>query len=77
MSDIDVLESVLAKDTALLATVRPQQLSAPTPCPEYDVQALVNHIVGWLQVFAAAARPTHHLSSNPTGLHHRSEYVLL
>lgn len=55
MSDVDVLESVLTKDAALLAAVRPEQLSAPTPCPEYDVQALVNHIVGWLQVFAAAA----------------------
>jgi hypothetical protein len=28
---------------------------APTPCSEYDVQALVNYIVGWSQLFAAAA----------------------
>jgi uncharacterized protein (TIGR03086 family) len=55
VSDIDALESVLVKDRALLAGVRPEQLSAPTPCPEYDVQALINHVVGWLQVFAAAA----------------------
>ncbi|MGH3813110.1 MAG: maleylpyruvate isomerase N-terminal domain-containing protein [Pseudonocardiaceae bacterium] len=44
MSDIDVLETVLAKDAALLAAVSPEQLSAPTPCPEYDVQALVNQV---------------------------------
>lgn len=72
MSDIDVLESVLAKDAALLAAVSPEQLSAPTPCPEYDVEALVNHIVGWLQVFAAAADgrtfdddPTDFVSTDP------------
>ncbi|MGH3972486.1 MAG: TIGR03086 family metal-binding protein [Pseudonocardiaceae bacterium] len=55
MSDVDVLESVLAKDAKLLAAVRPEQLSAPTPCPDYDVEALVNHIIGWLRVFAASA----------------------
>jgi uncharacterized protein (TIGR03086 family) len=55
MSDVEVLENVLAKDAALLAAVQPGQLAAPTPCPDYDVQALVNHILGWLQVFAAAA----------------------
>lgn len=49
LSDVDVLESVLTKDAALLAAVRPEQLGAPTPCPEYDVHALVNHIVGWLR----------------------------
>ena len=55
MSDIDVLESVLAKDTALLAGVQDGQLDGSTPCPDYDVRTLVNHIVGWAQVFAASA----------------------
>ncbi|MDQ2723155.1 MAG: TIGR03086 family metal-binding protein [Actinomycetota bacterium] len=55
MGDIDIVESVLAKDGVLLAGVRAEQLTAPTPCPDYAVQALVNHIVGWSQVFAAAA----------------------
>ena len=53
MSDVDVLASVLTKDQALVSAVNPEQLGAPTPCPECDVRALVNHIVGWLQVFAA------------------------
>lgn len=51
--DVEVLENVLKKDSALLAGVRAEQLSAPTPCAEYDVRALVNHIVGGLQMFAA------------------------
>lgn len=55
MGDVDVLESVLAKDEALITGVRADQWSGPTPCPDYDVRTLVNHIVGWLQVFEAAA----------------------
>jgi uncharacterized protein (TIGR03086 family) len=55
MSDIDLLESVLHKDTGLLAGVPREKLSAPTLCPDYDVQTLMNHLVGWVQVFAASA----------------------
>ena len=55
VSDIDVLENVLDKDATLLAGVNDNNLHAATPCPEYDVATLVNHIVGWLQTFAAAA----------------------
>jgi uncharacterized protein (TIGR03086 family) len=55
VSDIDVLESVLAKDSELLGEVKPEQLGDPTPCSDYDVRTMVNHIVGWSQVFAAAA----------------------
>ena len=55
MDEIKVLESVLAKDQGLIEGIDPQRLSAPTPCPDYDVNTLVNHMVGWLQVFDAAA----------------------
>ncbi len=55
MSDIDVLESVLAKDEQLLAGIKQSQLGAATQCPDYDVRALANHLVGWLEVFAAGA----------------------
>lgn len=30
----------------LVATVAPDQLRRPTPCPEYDVASLIDHIVG-------------------------------
>ncbi|MDQ1640993.1 MAG: hypothetical protein QOJ90_344 [Actinomycetota bacterium] len=55
MTDIDVLETVLEKDADLLAAVPPDTMNASTACPEYDVRTLVNHIVGWAQVFAASA----------------------
>lgn len=54
--DIDVLEGVLAKLELLVDEVRPDQLHDPTPCPKYDVEAMVNHIVGFLRNFAEAAQ---------------------
>lgn len=55
MSDVDVLESVLAKDAALVDNVTRDQHRQPTPCPDYDVRTLVNHMVGWLRLFADSA----------------------
>jgi len=52
-TEIDLLDGVLAKTTAVLAGVTPEQRALPTPCPEFDVQALLNHIVGWARVFDA------------------------
>lgn len=34
--------------------VRPGQLGRPTPCAEYDVAALRDHVLGWLQFMTAA-----------------------
>ena len=30
----------------VVAGIRPEQLTGPTPCPEYDVATLVDHLVG-------------------------------
>lgn len=55
MNDADLLADVLAKDAGLIGGVRDDQWSLPTPCAEYDVRALTDHVVGWLRVFAAGA----------------------
>ena len=55
MTDVDVLESVLRKDEALIAGVRPDQAQQPTDCPGYDTAALVDHLVEWMGSFANAA----------------------
>jgi uncharacterized protein (TIGR03086 family) len=58
MDEIDVLESVLDKTAGVLDGVSDDQLSEPTPCGEYDVEALRSHIVGWAQQFAAGSAGT-------------------
>jgi uncharacterized protein (TIGR03086 family) len=48
----DQLEASLAEAQGLVAAVRPEQWAAPTPCSEWDVRALVAHLVGGNQRFA-------------------------
>ena len=55
MDDLDLLERVLDKTGTIVAGVTPDQYDRPTPCPDYDVRALVNHITGWVQSFAEGA----------------------
>jgi uncharacterized protein (TIGR03086 family) len=40
----------------LIAGTKPEQMTAPTPCPDWDVHGLVNHFVGGGHMFAAAFR---------------------
>lgn len=55
MADTDELDDVLHTTGAIVAGVTPDQYALPTPCPDYDVGTLVNHIVGWLGIFADGA----------------------
>jgi uncharacterized protein (TIGR03086 family) len=48
----DQLEASLSVAQGLVAAVRPEQWAAPTPCSEWDVRALVAHLVGGNQRFA-------------------------
>lgn len=41
---------------AVAATTTDGQLASPTPCTEYDVRALVNHLLFWGPSLAAAGR---------------------
>ena len=41
-----LFERATAQIAALIATVRAEQLERPTPCTEFDVRALLSHVVG-------------------------------
>jgi uncharacterized protein (TIGR03086 family) len=50
-----MLARVLAVTQAVVDDVRPTDLIRPTPCGEYDVLRLLEHVIGWQQVNAACA----------------------
>ncbi|HEX7276558.1 MAG TPA: maleylpyruvate isomerase family mycothiol-dependent enzyme, partial [Acidimicrobiales bacterium] len=55
MDEIELLRGVLSGTEKLIGGVGDDQWDQPTPCPDYDVGALVDHILGWARVFASGA----------------------
>lgn len=51
---IELFRRATAHATRLLADVRTDQLSAPTPCTEWSVQDLVDHMVGSTEYLLAS-----------------------
>jgi uncharacterized protein (TIGR03086 family) len=49
----DLLSVVLADLAPIVSGITPEQLNNPTPCTELDVAQLRDHVVGWLDTFAA------------------------
>ncbi|MFS1301554.1 TIGR03086 family metal-binding protein [Streptosporangium longisporum] len=56
MNEIEMLESATARTVALARGVRDDQLSLPTPCEDYDVGALLEHLSWVSAMFAALPR---------------------
>jgi uncharacterized protein (TIGR03086 family) len=50
---------------ALIKTVRQEQLTAPTPCSEFDVRALLSHVVGVTRRFAVVGEGGDGLALEP------------
>jgi uncharacterized protein (TIGR03086 family) len=44
----EIHQRAVAQTEEIVAAVEPGQLEGPTPCPEYDVRALLSHIIGGL-----------------------------
>jgi uncharacterized protein (TIGR03086 family) len=69
MEQIELLEGVLTKTASVLQGVQPDQSQQPTPCDLYDVDTLVNHIVGWIQAFEAGSQGRAYVG-NPSTYQH-------
>jgi len=50
------LEQAITAAKGVLAGVKPDQLSGPTPCASWDVAGLVNHLVGGQYFFATMVK---------------------
>ena len=53
---LGLLERALDQAGAIIARTRPDQAGLPTPCIEFDVHALVNHLVFDVQMFTSGVR---------------------
>jgi uncharacterized protein (TIGR03086 family) len=68
----------------LITKIRPEQWSAPTPCSEWTVRQLINHLIGMNRVFAALLadeppppRPSaDHVEDDPVGAYRGSAATL-
>src|SRR5262245_66653266 len=52
MDVVATFERVLDRTNEVVDRVEPDQLGNPTPCTEWDVRAVINHITGGATMFA-------------------------
>src|SRR4051812_21332778 len=55
MEILDQLQGAFDYTGAIVATLTPSDLDRPTPCPDWDVRALLNHTIGVVAGFESAA----------------------
>src|SRR3984885_6390435 len=58
-------QRAMAQTESIVAAVEPGQLPLPTPCPEYDVRALLSHMVGGLNRIAVVGEGGDGLAVDP------------
>lgn len=56
--NVEMYDRSLRHTRTIVAGTRREQFSHPTPCTDWDVQTLLNHIIGGCTTFAAGARGT-------------------
>ncbi|MER6066234.1 TIGR03086 family metal-binding protein [Streptomyces sp. NPDC001792] len=61
-----VYASATEQAAALIKTVRPEDLTGPTPCSEFDVRALLSHIVGGTRRIAVVGEGGDGMTVEPT-----------
>ena len=61
----DHLDTVIAATDRTIATISDDQLSFATPCADWDVRALLEHVITGNRAFAAALRPDAAVAAAP------------
>jgi uncharacterized protein (TIGR03086 family) len=56
MDPTSIFKRSIDQTGRIVAGVKPDQLSATTPCSDWDVRALLNHTIAAVQMFDTAAR---------------------
>lgn len=56
MDPISVLRKAVDQTGRIVAGVKPDQLTGPTPCADWDTRALLNHTIGVVEMFDDAAQ---------------------
>lgn len=56
MSRDQLIDKAVATASEVVGNIKPDQLDAPTPCTEFDVRGLLNHLLFWGPSLNAAAR---------------------
>ena len=54
MDVVEMCQQATDGAAAVIGTLKPDDLTRPTPCEGWDVRALINHMVGVNHRFAAA-----------------------
>jgi uncharacterized protein (TIGR03086 family) len=54
MDSVEACQRAVDQAQAMIASVRPEQLSAATPCPDWQVRELIDHMIGVCSTFGAA-----------------------
>jgi uncharacterized protein (TIGR03086 family) len=55
MDQVALLQRVVDETTSVIAEIGPDQLGEPTPCTEWTVRDVINHITGGATMFAISA----------------------
>jgi len=61
-----ILDRAIATGGSVIARVRPDQLTAPTPCTEMDVRSMLGHLVAVLDRIAAVGQGGDHFAVTET-----------
>jgi uncharacterized protein (TIGR03086 family) len=77
MDPVSRLQAVVDDALAMVGNVKAGQLGAQTPCSEWDTAALMNHMIGVVNMFAVAVRGgTPDMSMDAAGTaDHRAAYA--